>query len=168
MFVCALSDKPAISISSPSFEEVSKYLPPPNSGPEGAGYCSSTPSSSSKLKEPAAPPVPSPPSPMKGAGKPSTPPGNAKGAKGAAAAAAPAPLPVDTDEQQAAAAEAALVETMQVRRGRQPYELMRQRRQDEVDARKRNNQVSKIRVIDNRLMNYNKQLLLPVYFEQKM
>ncbi|GAX85110.1 hypothetical protein CEUSTIGMA_g12530.t1 [Chlamydomonas eustigma] len=164
------ADKPAISISSPSTEEIFRYLPPPRSGPDGAEYCSSIPYSS-KPKESEGPPASSPPpSPKKGSGKLSTPPTTAKGTKGTVTAAAPAPTTpiLNTEEEQATAAEIALEKDMLVRRGKQPFELMRQRRQDEVDARKRNSQVSTIGVVDKRLMNYNEKLLFPVYFDQKM
>ncbi len=57
---------------------------------------------------------------------------------------------------------------MQAGRGKQAYDLMRQRRQDEVDAGKRHAQVSKIGVVDKRLQDFNTVLKQPVYFAQKL
>ena len=173
------ADKPAITIKVPTDEEVARYLPPASDEPGGAGFTAG-PSGDGGAPSGSTPaPAPSAPAPSTG-GRSVTPPKGAKppaakGGKGAAAAAPLSPRAQADGEAGAAAAaaeraaaEAELASLAAKRRGKQPYELMRQRRQDEVDASKRYMHEAKIRVLDKRLQDYNAKLAKPCYFAQHL
>ena len=140
------ADKPVISITAPTAEEVSRYLPPDSGAlAGGAGFSGSKPPRVESARQTATPP-------RVESAKQTVPPLPASSAADAAA------------EDQ----EAALVRRMQEGRGRQAYELARQQRQDEVDAGKRLAQVAAIGVFDGRLQDFNSLLRKPGSLSQNM
>lgn len=66
------------------------------------------------------------------------------------------------------AIEGRLVEEAVKRRGPQPFEMLRQRHQDALDASLRLSRMAMVEVVEKRLEEYNQVLEKPCYFEQRM
>jgi hypothetical protein len=130
----------------PSDDALSRYLPPSSSAPAGGGFGGAASGASGAASS----------RPVSGALRPPTPPAPG-GAAPAAAAAAAAP---DSSSD----AESAWASTAAGRRGKQAYDLVRQRRQDEVDGAKGSVRASDVASLDARTQQYDGVLRQRCYF----